>query len=49
MTFIQILREIHQKKQSDIMKYMTRITLVEARQNDVVFRKERPSYIDRAR
>lgn len=49
MTFIQILREIHQKKQSDIMKYMTRITLVEARQNDVVFRKERPSFIDRAR
>lgn len=49
MTFSQILREVHRKKQSDIMHYMTRIAMVEARQNEVVFRKERPSYLERAR
>ncbi|KAL6120645.1 hypothetical protein NUSPORA_02588 [Nucleospora cyclopteri] len=49
MTFAQILREIHRKKQSDVMKYMTRINIVEARQNEVVHRVERPSFLERAR
>lgn len=49
MSFAQILREIHRKKQSDVMKYMTRVTLVEARQNEVVFRKDKPSFLERAR
>lgn len=49
MAFAQILREIHRKKQSDIMKYMTRISLVEARQNEIVHRKEQPSFLERAR
>ncbi|ORD94040.1 RL15 [Enterospora canceri] len=49
MSFAQIMREIHRKKQSDVMKYMTRITLVEARQNDVVHRKEKPAFLERAR
>merc|ERR1712131_92003 len=49
MTFAQILREIHRKKQSDVMKYETRINIVEARQNDEVHRVERPTYLERAR
>lgn len=49
MAFTQILREIHRKKQTDIMKYMTRVAVVEARQNDVVHRKEKPLFLDRAR
>ncbi|OQS53356.1 RpL15 [Ecytonucleospora hepatopenaei] len=49
MSSAQILREIHRKKQSDVMKYMTRISLVEARQNEEVYRKEKPTFLERAR
>jgi len=49
MTFAQILREIHRKRQSDIMRYIMRLTIVEARQRDVVHRKERPTFLERAR
>jgi len=49
MTFAQILREIHRKKQSDIMRYLMRIALVEARQRDQVHRIERPTFLERAR
>ncbi len=49
MTFAQILRAIHRKKQSDVVRYMTRLKIVEARQFDVVHRIEKPTFIDRAR
>lgn len=49
MTFSQILREIHRKKQSDAMRYLLRLAIVDARQRDPVFRKERPLFLDRAR
>lgn len=49
MTFAQILRAIHRKKQSDVMRYLMRLTIVEARQRDVVHRKERPTFLERAR
>ena len=49
MSFAQILREIHRKRQSDVMRYLTRLMVVEARQRDVVHRKERPTFLERAR
>lgn len=49
MTFSLILREIHRKKQSDIMKYVLRLAIVEARQRDAIFRREKPLFIERAR
>lgn len=49
MSFSAILREIHRKKQSEVMKYMLRLAIVDARQRDPVFRRERPLFLERAR
>ncbi|KAI5149588.1 large subunit ribosomal protein L15e [Enteropsectra breve] len=49
MSFAQILREIHRKRQSDVMRYLMRLAIVEARQRDTVHRKERPTFLERAR
>lgn len=49
MSFVSLLREVHRKKQSDVMRYLLRLSIVEARQRDVVHRKERPLFLERAR
>lgn len=45
----QYLREIHRKKQSDVMRYLLKVRTWEYRQRRAVHRAERPTYPERAR
>lgn len=49
MSFVSLLREIHRKKQSDVMRYLQRINIVKARQFEEVHRQEKPTFLERAR
>ncbi len=49
LEFAKIVNEIERKKQSDIIRYKTRLALAEARQYNDVYRVERPFNLIRAR
>lgn len=49
MSASQYLREIHRKKQSDLMRYLLKIRTWEYRQRPAVHRAEQPTYPERAR
>lgn len=43
------IREIHKKKQSDIMRFLQRTRLCEYRQRSEIFKVEKPTHLERAR
>lgn len=49
MGAINYLREIHRRKQSEVMKYLFRLRLVEYRQRGECFRVNKPTFLERAR
>lgn len=49
MAAVNYLREIHRRKQSDIMRYLLRIRVCEYRQRGECFRVEKPTFLERAR
>ncbi|AFN84108.1 60S ribosomal protein L15 [Encephalitozoon romaleae SJ-2008] len=49
MGAINYLREIHRRKQSDVMRYLLRIRVCEYRQRGECFRVEKPTFLERAR
>ncbi|EJW03948.1 hypothetical protein EDEG_01757 [Edhazardia aedis USNM 41457] len=48
MSASQYLREIHKKKQSDVMRYLLKLRTWECRQRGSVHKAERPMYPERA-
>jgi large subunit ribosomal protein L15e len=49
MSSTAYLREIHRRKQSDVMRYLQRVRVCEYRQRGECFRVNRPTHLERAR